>query len=83
MRNKILGFFCMVVLFACKTKEVVKQVPETPKPHWVESRPLNNLDYIGIAIPYGFQILCSKYAEALLPMADRSNSPARFVSPVL
>lgn len=50
MRNKILGFFCMVVLFACKTKEVVQQVPETPKPHWVESRPLNNLDYIGIGV---------------------------------
>ena len=50
MKKNILGLLGVILLFSCKTKEVVQTTPETPKPYWVESRPINNLDYIGIGV---------------------------------
>lgn len=50
MKNSIIGFLGLILLFACKTKEVTQSNPEFPKPYWVESRPINNLDYIGIGV---------------------------------
>lgn len=50
MKKIIFVLLGWVLLFSCKTKEVVQAVPKTPKPYWVESRPLNSLDYIGIGV---------------------------------
>ena len=50
MINRTIAIWGIILLFACKTKDVVKKVDETevPKPSWVKSRPINSFDYIGI-----------------------------------
>ncbi len=50
MINRIIGLTVLMLLFACKVKNEATKVQETPKPYWVESRPLNSLDYIGIGV---------------------------------
>ena len=52
MINRTIAIWGIILLFACKTKDVVKKVDETevPKPSWVKSRPINSLDYIGIGV---------------------------------
>ncbi len=46
----LIGVFSVLLLFACKTNEIVRKEPIKPKPYWVENRPLNSIDYIGIGV---------------------------------
>ncbi len=50
MKNSIIGFLGLILLFGCKPKEVTRSISEEPKPYWVENRPINSLDYIGIGV---------------------------------
>lgn len=46
----LIGVFSVLLFFACKTSETTKKEPIQPKPFWVESRPLNAFDYVGIGV---------------------------------
>jgi hypothetical protein len=63
-------FLGIILLNACRGKETVKTVvpPPQPKPEWVSSRPVNSLNYIGIATcskitqPADYQAIAKKLA---------------------